>query len=138
MSARLLTLGIGCRRDVDIEAIEQAVRTALGDRSLDDVRQVATLDRKSHEPALVAFCQRHALPLLGIAPERIADLAPETFNPSEAAQLAFGVRGVSEPCALLGATHGALVATRIAHAGVTVAIATDTYPTPRSPEGLTA
>ncbi|MET0330657.1 MAG: cobalamin biosynthesis protein [Dyella sp.] len=134
MSARWLTLGIGCRRDVGIEAIEQAVHVALGERSLHDVRQIATLARKAHEPALVAFCQRHALPLLGIAPERIAALAPEAFNPSDATQRAFGIRGVSEPCALLGATHGALVAARVAHAGVTVAIATDTFPTSRSPK----
>jgi cobalt-precorrin 5A hydrolase len=136
MSPGPLTLGIGCRRGVGVEAIEQAVHLALGDRSLDEVRQVATLVDKAGEPAIVAFCQRHALPLLAVTPERIAILTDDTFAASDAAMGAFGVRGVSEPCALLGADHGVLIGARTAHAGVTVAIATDTSPTLCSPEGL--
>lgn len=138
MRAAPLTLGIGCRRGIGVEAVEQAVRMALGDRPLAEVRQVATVAGKAGEPAIVAFCGRHALPLLAIAPERIARLADDAFAVSAAAVRALGLRGVSEPCALLGAGHGVLVAPRIAHAGVTVAIAMDTFPTLCSPEGRTA
>ena len=61
-----LVLGIGCRKDVAVERIEAAVRNALGERRLVEVREVATVDIKADEPGLIAFCERHALPQIDI------------------------------------------------------------------------
>ncbi|MFC0679784.1 cobalamin biosynthesis protein [Lysobacter korlensis] len=126
MTERLLTLGIGCRRGITVQHVESAVLAALGARSLAQVRQVATIEDKTAEPGLVEFCHRHALPLRGIARDRIAGLAPEAFTESDAASRHVGVRAVSEPCALLGARNGVLVTAKTAYDGVTVAIAMDT------------
>lgn len=125
MIGRLLTLGIGCRRGITAQQVESAVLAALGARPLAQVRQVATIEDKTAEPGLLEFCRRHALPLRGIARERIAALAPEAFAASDAASRHVGVRAVSEPCALLGARNGVLVTAKTACDGVTVAIAMD-------------
>lgn len=126
MTDRLLTLGIGCRRGVTAQQVEHAALAALGARSLAQVRQVATVEDKRAEPGLVEFCRRHALPLRGITRARIGALAPEAFTPSDAAARHVGLRAVSEPCALLAAHDGVLVAEKTAHDGVTVAVAMDT------------
>jgi cobalt-precorrin 5A hydrolase len=98
---------------------------------------VATLDAKAAEPALLAFCAAHALPLRAFTREQVAALenpleaALETAleadamqsAPSAAAQARFGVAGVCEPCARLAARGGALVRAKLALDGVTVALA---------------
>ncbi|WP_255211182.1 cobalamin biosynthesis protein, partial [Methylogaea oryzae] len=50
-----------------------AVRQALGDASLDLVREVATVSVKANEPGLLAFCERYQLPLRVIALQQISD-----------------------------------------------------------------
>lgn len=123
-----LTLGIGCRRQVSPDAIEQAVRKTLPPYTLADVRQVATLQSKTGEPGLQAFCRAHALPLRGIAIERITALT-DTTHPScthPSVMAALGVLAVCEPCAILAASGGRLLVGKTVHGGVTVAIATDT------------
>jgi cobalt-precorrin 5A hydrolase len=118
-----LIVGIGCRRFASAEQIDAAVRAALGGRSFDDVREVATIDSKAGEPGLVEFCARHALPLSRFTREQIAALPAAGRTPSVAAREHLGVDGVCEPCALLAAPGGQLVVGKTALDGVTVAIA---------------
>jgi cobalt-precorrin 5A hydrolase len=117
-----LVLGIGCRRGVALAQIEAAVTMALGALPLARVRAVATLDEKASEPALRAFCAAHALPLLTYTREQLG-ATPVLAPPSAAAQARFGVDGVCEPCARVGAGGGPLVRGKVALDGVTVAIA---------------
>src|SRR5260364_179290 len=58
-----MTIGIGCRRGAGVEPIDAAVKCALGGRSVNAVREVATIDLKANEPGIQAFCARYALPL---------------------------------------------------------------------------
>ncbi|NIE64525.1 cobalamin biosynthesis protein CbiG [Burkholderia sp. Ax-1719] len=124
-----LALGVGCRSGVTLAQIEAAVQAALSGRTFAQVKVVATLDAKAAEPALLAFCAAHALPLRAFTREQVAALetALETdamqSAPSAAAQVRFGVAGVCEPCARLAANGGALVRAKIALDGVTVALA---------------
>jgi cobalt-precorrin 5A hydrolase len=117
-----LVLGIGCRRSVTLAQIEAAVRLALGALPLTRITAVATLDAKADEPALRAFCAAHALPLQTYTREQIAAM-PALAPPSAAAQARYGVDGVCEPCARLAAGGGPLLRGKLAHEGVTVAIA---------------
>ncbi|WP_459713941.1 cobalamin biosynthesis protein [Paraburkholderia sp. 2C] len=124
-----LTVGIGCKRGASVEQIDAAVRSALGAHSIDDVGAVATLDIKAHEPGLVGFCARHALPLqvfsrAQIAAAAAAPAAGQTTAPSPIVRAHLGVDGVCEPCALLAAPAGRLIAPkRVFEGAVTVAIA---------------
>ncbi|APR39482.1 cobalamin biosynthesis protein [Paraburkholderia sp. SOS3] len=123
-----LVVGIGCKRGASVEQIDAAVRSALGPHSIDDVRAVATVDIKAREAGIAGFCARHALPLHAFSREQIANAASvfagQTSAPSRAVRAHVGVDGVCEPCALLAAPQGRLVAPKRAfEGGVTVAIA---------------
>jgi cobalt-precorrin 5A hydrolase len=120
-----LALGVGCRSGVTLAQIEAAVQAALSGRTFAQVKVLATLDAKAAEPALLAFCAAHALPLRAFTREQVAALEADAMQsaPSAAAQARFGVAGVCEPCARLAANGGALVRAKLALDGVTVALA---------------
>nr|WP_294863843.1 cobalamin biosynthesis protein [uncultured Pseudogulbenkiania sp.] len=119
-----LTLGIGCRRGKSADEIERAVLVALGERTLAEVREVATIDLKADESGLLAFCERHGLPLRVIAQPDVAARA-WVGQPSDWVQQNVGVAGVCEPCALIASPRGRLIVPKTALDGVTVAVVED-------------
>lgn len=125
-AVRPLVLGIGCRRGVSAERIGAAVQRALGERPLDDVREIATVDLKAHEPGLVEFAARHGLPLRVFSHATLAE-RPWVGRPSEWVQTAVGLSGVCEPCALLASPRGRLAVPKTMHDGVAVAVADDAF-----------
>ncbi|MFX1764898.1 cobalamin biosynthesis protein [Paraburkholderia sp. A1RI-2L] len=125
----LLTIGLGFRRDVTPGQIEAAVRMALGMLESGDMAEVmcvATLQDKAHEPALLAFCEQHRMPLVGVPAEEIRVCLGEnpSLTRSPVAREKLGVAGVCEPCALLAAPGARLLRGKLALDGVTVAIGT--------------
>lgn len=99
-----LVLGIGCDRDTPPDLVERGVATLLDQHALcaKSVKEIATVDRKKDEPALLALCERHAWPLRTYAAAEL-DAVPGIENPSEAVARHVGTRGVAEPAALLAA-----------------------------------
>ena len=121
-NAAPLALGIGCRSGVTLAQVEAAVLAALGAWPLARVKAVATLDAKAAEPALLAFCAAHALPLQAFARERVSAMGVQSAA-SVAARERFGVEGVCEPCARLAARGGPLIRGKLVLDSVTVALA---------------
>lgn len=119
-----LVLGIGCRKGVSVEQVKAAVYQALGERSLSEVREVATVDIKAEEAGLLAFCECHELPLRVIATSVIA-ARPWVTKPSEWVRQNVGLDGVCEPCALIASPRGKLIVPKSALDGVTVAVVED-------------
>jgi len=120
-----LTLGVGFRRGVTRAQLDAAVRAALGaSHRVADVLCVATLAARAHEPALLAFCEWHRLPLVAVSAQAIDACFDD--NPSlarsPAARAHAGVDGVCEPCALLAAPGARLLHRKRALDGVTVAV----------------
>lgn len=119
-----LVVGIGCRKGVAVERIEAGVAKALGERKLNEVREVATIDLKAEEPGLIEFCDRHELPLRVFSREAVA-ARPWTTVPSEWVQKNVGVDGVCEPCALIASMRGKLLVPKTTLDGVAVAVVED-------------
>ena len=122
-----LVVGIGCRKGVSEEQVEQAVRRALAGLGTDDlarVRELATVDLKASEPALIAFSQRHGIPLRVIGKQQIESRA-WVSQPSEWVRQAVGLDGVCEPCALIASVRGRLAVPKTTLDGVAVAIVSD-------------
>lgn len=119
-----LVVGIGCRKGAGAEQIERAVRHALGERDLAQVREIATIALKAEEPGLVWFCEQHNIPLRVIATEQVA-ARPWVTQASEWVRRNVGVDGVCEPCALIACTRGKLVVPKTALDGVAVAVVED-------------
>lgn len=119
-----LVVGIGCRRNVSGEQIEAAVLHALGNRSLGDVRELATIDLKADEPGLLAFCELHGIPLRVLASATV-EARPWVTIPSDWVRQNVGLDGVCEPCALIASARGKLIVPKTALNGVAVAVAED-------------
>jgi cobalt-precorrin 5A hydrolase len=130
-----LVIGIGCRRGVSTEQINSAIECALArvERSLSDVREIATLDLKQDEPGLNEWCQRSGIPLRVIARE-IVQHRPWVTARSAWVRENVGVEGVCEPCALLATFRGRLLLPKTGHDGVAVAIVEET-PGPQNSRG---
>ena len=96
-----LVLGMGCDRGVSCEDVEQFVFSTLEQHGLSfkSVRNLATVDLKQDEPALVEFCAKHKLEMVCYPSERLKQVrAP---NPSATVEKYVGTPGVCEPAALL-------------------------------------
>jgi cobalt-precorrin 5A hydrolase len=119
-----LVLGIGCRKDVPVDRIEAAVLLALNGYSLNQVREIATVDLKANEPGLQAFCAAHDIPLRVFSHETLAARA-WCGKPSEWVRQNINLDGVCEPCALIACSRGKLIVPKTTLDGVAVAVAHD-------------
>jgi cobalt-precorrin 5A hydrolase len=121
-----LVLGIGCRKGVSEDQVTGAVRYALAELELSRVRELATVDLKANEPALLSFSQRHGIPLRVIARSQIEARSWVT-QPSEWVRQSVGLDGVCEPCALIASVRGRLVVPKTTLDGVAVAVVEDDW-----------
>jgi cobalt-precorrin 5A hydrolase len=99
--------------------------SSAGD-SFAGIREIVTVDIKAEEPGLVAFCQRHGIPLRVISKRRI-EARPWVSKPSEWVRQSVGLDGVCEPCALIASTRGRLIVPKTTLDGVAVAIVADEW-----------
>lgn len=121
-----LVVGIGCRKGVPAARIDAAVRHALGERSMDQVREIATVDLKANEAGLLEFCEQYGLPLRVFARATLA-ARPWVSMPSDWVRSNVGLDGVCEPCALVASPRGALVVPKTCLDGVAVAVVEDKW-----------
>jgi cobalt-precorrin 5A hydrolase len=121
-----LVVGIGCRKGVSEDQITGAVRHALGEFELSQVRELVTVDLKANEPALLAFSRHAGIPLRVIARHQIEARSWVT-RPSEWVRQSVGLDGVCEPCALIACGRGRLVVPKTTLDGVAVAIVEDDW-----------
>jgi cobalt-precorrin 5A hydrolase len=119
-----LVVGIGCRKGVTAGQISAAVKQALGERRLNEVRELATIDLKANEPGLLEFCEQHGLPLRVLSSATVA-ARPWVTKASDWVQQNIGLPGVCEPCALIASPRGRLIVPRMALDGVAVAMVED-------------
>jgi precorrin-4 C11-methyltransferase len=118
-----LVLGVGCEADVTRDEVAHAIDSALQQAALSplSVAVVATLDRKTTEPALQQLCAERGWTLTGHdAPTLRAVTVP---TPSSVVEDAVGTPSVSEAAALHQAGNGAtLVLPKQVSGRVTVAV----------------
>lgn len=119
-----LVVGIGCRKGASVEQITAAVKLALSERQLNEVREMATIDLKADEPGLLAFCEQNDLPLRVLASAAVA-ARPWVTKTSDWVQQNVGLPGVCEPCALIASPRGKLIVPKTALNGVAVAVVED-------------
>ncbi|MDZ4855912.1 MAG: cobalamin biosynthesis protein [Nitrospirota bacterium] len=105
-----LVLGIGCDRGTAPDLVERGVMALLARHGLSpkSVKELATIDAKMDEPALLALSDQYGWPLRAFPPEEL-DVVPGIQNPSEKVKQYVGSHGVSEPAALLAAGVEALL-----------------------------
>jgi len=118
-----VTLGIGCRKGISAEAIEEAFNMMLGKASCHPqaVCGAASIDMKKEEPGILEFCGKHGLPFRTFSANQLSK-AEGTFTSSAFVEKVTGVNNVCERAAVL-MSGGRLLSQKNAGNGVTMALA---------------
>ena len=120
---KVVTLGVGCHRNIELEALEAAFEAMLAKSGCHrlSIFQAASLDLKKNEPALLEFCRRHGFPFITYTAAELAAV-PGNYSGSEFVKKITGVDNVCERAAVL-ASGGRLINKKEAGNGVTMALA---------------
>ncbi|MEQ8236523.1 MAG: cobalt-precorrin 5A hydrolase [Syntrophomonadaceae bacterium] len=124
LKPRNLSVGIGCRRGVEVQEIKSALEKVLGQHDLDGrcVRNLASIDLKADEAGLTQLAEEMEIPVLFFSREEIATLAG-TYPESAWVQEITGVGGVCEPAARLASRQGITLVPKQNIGPVTISVA---------------
>lgn len=123
LGPRCLSVGVGCRKGIAVEALERGWGevcerfSILSDRC---VASASSIDLKAHEAGLIEFCKRHGWPFVTYGAETLGRVEGSVSSSPFVAGVT-GVGNVCERSAL--ARGGRLVVTKQALAGTTFAVA---------------
>lgn len=141
---RSLVVGMGCRRGVSMEHLEELLIDVFRQHnlSLKSIYCIATASIKRDEPGILALAEKYSVPVVcysagelnslfdangGNEPivRAVASSSPgsATLTKSQAAHRLLGVWGVSEPAALLASGAGGLLVNRRKTDRATIAVA---------------
>lgn len=128
IAPQIAVLGMGCRRGVPVQRLEQAVQNALAASGIPAraVAMVCTIDIKAREPGLLDLCRAYGWPLRTFSAQQLGQ-AEGTFTPSAFVARTVGVDNVCERAAVLGAEGGPLLIPKQAGDGVTLALAAKAF-----------
>ena len=123
LAPRAVVLGVGCRRGISRESIEDAFAAFLTESGLlpQSVRAVASIDLKKDEEGLLAFCRAHGWPLETRSARELNE-TPGDFTPSPFVQSVTGTDNVCERSAA-AVSGGEILHRKRSLGGVTMAAA---------------
>ncbi len=129
---RSLVIGMGCRRGVPLEELEELLLDTLRKHnlSLGSVSCIATADLKQDEPGMIELAAKYEVPLVCYSGEELNQVFKSSggaVTPSATAHRLLGIWGVSEPAALLASGGQQLLVSREKTARATIAIARRNY-----------
>lgn len=121
---RIVTLGIGCRRETPKELIESFVEDVCQQNGIfhQAIGQAASIDLKKEEKGILEYCDKYQIPFKTYTAGELNALAGE-FPPSEFVASVTGVDNVCTRSAAASAEKGRIIQNKIAKNGVTVALA---------------
>lgn len=123
---RIGILGIGCRKNIPEEHIEEAFEAFIDETGINPaaVVEVVSIDMKKDEAAIHSFCGRRSWPFTTFTAEELA-AAPGEFTESEFVRKTTGVGSVCErSAAYAGAT---IIEKKFSYSGVTFAFGIKEY-----------
>lgn len=129
LAPRILHVGIGCRRGASEAEISAAVEAALDGARIcrEAVASASSIDVKSDEPGLSAFCASAGIALRFYSAAELNEV-PGEFTASEFVKKTVGVDNVCERSALRSAgAGGRLILKKRSGGGVTVAVACEDW-----------
>lgn len=125
LAPRILTVGIGCRKGISSEIIEEKIKEALEEGNLEEhaVARFASIDLKKEEEGIFRVAKKWGVPFVTFSAGKL-ETVRGTVQESAFVRQVTGTGNVCERAALLGAGEdGALLVEKKAGHGVTVAVA---------------
>ena len=122
LSPKVLRVGVGCRRGISKQAVEDAIHTVFEENGLESaaIAGVYSIDLKKDEAGLLEACRENGWPVQFYTAQALAAV-PGEFTASEFVSSVTGVENVCERAAMRGAEK--LLVQKTALGGVTVAVA---------------
>jgi len=125
---RSLVIGMGCRRGVPLEELEELLLATLRRHNLapGSVSCLATAELKQDEIGIIELAAKYEVPLVCYSGEELNQVFQSSggaATPSATAHKLLGIWGVSEPAALLASGSQQLLVPREKTARATIAIA---------------
>mgnify|MGYP001116346204 FL=1 len=125
---RSLVIGMGCRRGVPLEELEELLLATLRRHNLapGSVSCLATAELKQDEIGIIELAAKYDVPLTCFSGEELNQVFQSSggaATPSATAHKLLGIWGVSEPAALLASGSQQLLVPREKTARATIAIA---------------
>jgi cobalt-precorrin 5A hydrolase len=117
-------LGIGCRKDVSRDTIEDVVEEALKNAniSMKSVKAIASIDVKKDEEGLLEYCKLHKIIPVFYSAEELEALPNMGFAHSERVKEIVGVDNVCERAAYAASKKGEIVIRKVSKNGVSIAL----------------
>ncbi|MFI3325626.1 MAG: cobalamin biosynthesis protein [Clostridia bacterium] len=121
---KVLSVGIGCKRDISKQAIQTLFDKVLNEYNLNEnaVKGIFSIDLKKNEKALLDFCDEHNFNATFYTKEELLKAKGE-FTSSNFVKTVTGVECVCERSAILGLNAGKILVKKTSLNGVTVAVA---------------
>ena len=125
---KIITLGVGCKKDTPAETVEKVVRKACDELLIPSVSMelVTSIDLKKEEQGILEYCKERNLPFETYSAEQLKEVEG-SFAESKFVEETTGVDNVCERSAILGSSkHGEksnLILRKYAEDGVTAALA---------------
>lgn len=106
---RVLSIGMGCRKDCSPEGVAGYIENALAENGLSplSIKKLATIELKKDEALFAEFTRHWHVPGVVYEATQLQDI--EVPNPSEKVREVTGVWGVAESCAIAASEGGTLV-----------------------------
>lgn len=120
LAPKNIVLGVGCKKNAEYSSLVSLLKKTLSETEIKRICEIATIDRKAHEPCILRLCEELNVPLKTYTAEQLAE-AQGTFSVSEFVERTVGVSNVCERSAALGGNT--LIIRKTAADGVTVAAA---------------
>lgn len=101
---RVLHVGIGCRKDIEKEKIEELFNRTIEENHIDEraIKIISSIDIKKDEEGLILFAKEKNLPINFYSAEKLSAVEGD-FSTSEFVENVTGVDNVCERAALLSA-----------------------------------
>ncbi len=125
LSPRPYTVGLGMKKDIEPEKLEQFFLDTLSSRGMspEEVYALCTVDRKEKEGALRHLSEKYRIPVLSFEPELLNRVKGD-FHGSDFVLRTVGVDNICERAAVLAAGgFGQLILPKVAKDGMTIAVA---------------
>ena len=125
---KIITLGVGCKKDTPAETVEKVVRKACDVLLIPSfsMELVTSIDLKKEELGILEYCKERNLPFETYSAEQLKEVEG-SFAESKFVEETTGVDNVCERSAILGSSkHGEksnLILRKYAEDGVTAALA---------------
>jgi precorrin-4 C11-methyltransferase len=119
-----IVIGIGCNRGIAVRELEAAISAVCKqlDLPVSSVCSLCTIDKKKQEPGLLTYAEARSIPLTFFTTTELNNVTIPS-RPSFHARRVFGVQGVAEPAAMLGAPGGDLLLKKVKFKNITIAVA---------------